>query len=144
MVERTCPGCGVTVQAKTARGRAPRCSDCVGSCKYEGCERPKRALGWCITHYTRVWAHGDVETVHKGGPLARTCIVDDCDDPNNAYGLCRTHHYRVKKLGVLEIQIATGKPCGVSGCPDTVTPKGARGICTAHYKRLMKHGDVRR
>lgn len=31
----------------------------TGPCSISGCDRPASCRGWCHTHYTRFWRHGD-------------------------------------------------------------------------------------
>lgn len=41
-------------------------------CNYAGCEKPRKARGYCGTHYARVLRHGDVNAVYKPGWKAGT------------------------------------------------------------------------
>ena len=67
-------------------------------CSVDDCTAPTRARGWCMRHYKRWHAHGDVHHERQKGPQA--CIVDDCERPRDrAGGYCSTHGARVAKHG---------------------------------------------
>ena len=40
-------------------------------CSIEGCGKPHRTRGWCITHYTRWYRTGDPLTVRPSAPPPR-------------------------------------------------------------------------
>ncbi len=66
-------------------------------CIIEGCERLLRARGWCITHYTRWWKTGKVESTKPVRQMGREgCLIEACNKQHYARGLCYNHYqYRV-------------------------------------------------
>ena len=56
-------------------------------CSIEGCKRPYRAKGYCVTHY-KLWRRGEVEG-HKA--RYKTCSKEGCKKPAGQYGVCDEH-----------------------------------------------------
>jgi hypothetical protein len=56
-------------------------------CSHEGCKRPYRAKGYCVTHY-KLWRRGEVES-HKA--RYKTCSKEGCKKPSGRYGVCDEH-----------------------------------------------------
>jgi hypothetical protein len=56
-------------------------------CSKEGCKRPYRAKGYCVTHY-KLWRRGEVEG-HKG--RYKLCSKEACKKAAGRYGLCDEH-----------------------------------------------------
>jgi hypothetical protein len=56
-------------------------------CSVEGCKRPYRAKGYCVTHY-KLWRRGEVEG-HKA--RYKLCSKEGCKKPAGRYGLCAEH-----------------------------------------------------
>jgi len=56
-------------------------------CGVEGCKRPYRAKGYCVTHY-KLWRRGEVEA-HKA--RYKLCSKEACKKPAGAFGLCDEH-----------------------------------------------------
>ena len=56
-------------------------------CGVEGCKRPYRAKGYCVTHY-KAWRRGEAE-----GHKARYKLgsKEACKKPAGRYGLCEEH-----------------------------------------------------
>ena len=71
-------------------------------CSIDGCEKPRKARGWCDAHWCRWRRHGDQLA---GGPLTRSapntgpCSIDDCDKPSKARGWCGMHYERWREHG---------------------------------------------
>ncbi len=57
------------------------------NCSVEGCKRPYRAKGYCVTHY-KVWRRGEMEG-HKA--RYKLCSKEGCKKPAGRYGLCDEH-----------------------------------------------------
>jgi hypothetical protein len=56
-------------------------------CSVEGCKRPYRAKGYCVTHYKR-WRRGEIEA-HKA--RYNTCSKEGCRKPAGKNGMCDEH-----------------------------------------------------
>jgi hypothetical protein len=56
-------------------------------CSVEGCKRPYRAKGYCVTHYKK-WRRGEIEG-HKA--RYHTCSKEGCKKPSGRWGLCDEH-----------------------------------------------------
>ena len=56
-------------------------------CTIEGCKRPYRAKGLCISHY-KMWRHNDLEG-HKG--RYKICTKEGCRKPRFFGSLCLEH-----------------------------------------------------
>ena len=56
-------------------------------CRIEGCKRPYRAKGYCISHY-QAWRRGEVEG-HRG--RYKTCTKEGCRKPRAQGSLCAEH-----------------------------------------------------
>jgi hypothetical protein len=56
-------------------------------CSVEGCKRPYRAKGYCVTHY-KLWRRGEMEG-HK--TRYKLCSKESCKKPAGRYGLCDEH-----------------------------------------------------
>jgi hypothetical protein len=56
-------------------------------CSKEGCKRPYRAKGYCVTHYKQ-WRRGELEG-HKA--RYNTCSKEGCRKPATRAGLCEEH-----------------------------------------------------
>lgn len=68
------------------------------TCGVEGCEKLRRARGWCHMHYMRWRTHGDVNYQRPKG--RRPCVVDGCAKPRERKGgYCTTHGARVDRHG---------------------------------------------
>jgi hypothetical protein len=68
-------------------------------CKVEGCKRPYRAKGYCVTHYKK-WRRGEM-----GDARFRRCFAKECKEKEAARGLCQKHldeKYGGKKTAVPE------------------------------------------
>lgn len=79
-------------------------------CSIDGCQRPKRARGWCTTHWARWKRLGDPNDValvsqHKGRP----CKMDGCLSPNFGRGLCEKHYGRMRRNGDPRVLIQLGR-----------------------------------
>lgn len=65
-------------------------------CKVEGCKRPFRAKGYCVTHY-KAWRRGEMPD-----PRFRWCFTEECKNREFMRGLCKEHYekkYGGKKAG---------------------------------------------
>ena len=55
-------------------------------CKIEGCKRPFRAKGYCVTHYKK-WRRGEMPHARF-----RWCFTPECKNREFARGLCKDHY----------------------------------------------------
>ena len=62
-------------------------STAAKKCSVEGCKRPYRAKGYCVTHY-KLWRRGELEG-HKA--RYKLCSKEGCKKPSGRYGLCEEH-----------------------------------------------------
>jgi hypothetical protein len=58
-----------------------------------------QARGWCATHYSRWWKHGDPEKLLISGYGQVGCKVEGCDRSHSAHGFCYVHANRMARLG---------------------------------------------
>ncbi|WP_161965394.1 HNH endonuclease [Rhodococcus sp. P1Y] len=104
------------------------------TCSVDGCSKPRKAKGYCDTHYAR----------HKAGLSAlppirshnRVCEHDGCDRPHGSKGYCHAHYKRAK-TGLpmhepIRVRGEGGGACSVEGCDD---PAHGKGLCRTHYGR---------
>ncbi len=56
-------------------------------CRVEGCKRPYRAKGYCVTHY-QLWRRGEMEG-HKA--RYKRCSKEGCKKPGGRWGVCDEH-----------------------------------------------------
>ncbi len=56
-------------------------------CSVEGCKRPYRAKGYCVTHY-KLWRRGEMEG-HRS--RYKICSKESCRKPMVREGLCEEH-----------------------------------------------------
>lgn len=105
------------------------------TCSVEGCGRPFRAKGLCITHYTRQ---------RKGTPLDAPitvmgrvgCAVEGCDSPHHCKGFC-AYHYKAMRKGLAFGASTPLTVCSVAGCGRRTT-NGT--LCAVHRWRELKRG----
>jgi hypothetical protein len=62
-------------------------------CKVEGCKRPYRAKGYCVTHYSK-WRRGEIakEPGKHSGVRFRWCFHEECKKREYMRGLCEEHY----------------------------------------------------
>ena len=63
------------------------------TCSKEGCKRPYRAKGYCVTHY-KLWRRGELEG-HKS--RYKLCSKEACKKAAGRYGLCDEHRGGAKE-----------------------------------------------
>ena len=56
-------------------------------CSKDGCKRPYRAKGYCVTHYKQ-WRQGALED-HK--TRYKICLKEACRKPRLGRGFCEEH-----------------------------------------------------
>ena len=56
-------------------------------CRVEGCKRPYRAKGYCVSHYQK-WRRGEMEGHHA---RYKTCSKEGCRKPAGQWGVCDEH-----------------------------------------------------
>jgi hypothetical protein len=61
-------------------------------CRVEGCKRPYRAKGYCVTHY-QIWRRGEMDG-HKA--RYHRCSKEACRKPAGRYGFCDEHRKKAE------------------------------------------------
>ena len=112
-------------------------------CRVKGCDDltggPGTARGWCSSHYTKWYTHGDhlyVRHVASDDP----CSVDGCDEVGKTRGWCAKHYWLALTYGdpLYVKESATEGPCKI---PDCAGVRKTRGWCASHYYRWQRYGD---
>ncbi len=73
--------------AETTEKTPETTTDEAKKCGKEGCKRPYRAKGYCVTHY-KLWRRGELEG-HKA--RYKLCSKEACKKAAGRYGLCDEH-----------------------------------------------------
>lgn len=102
-------------------------------CSVEGCTRPRRARGWCTSHYQRWHAHGAVQADRplKSRVKGHTCSITTCSHAAYSRDWCSMHYQR---------WLHHGDPLGGNPSPKkvlrcTVADDGTK-TCTACEQQL--------
>lgn len=107
-------------------------------CTVDGCPRPLRARGWCVTHYERWRQHGDV-TVVLANWNPPECTAEGCNRKPTRRGLCTLHYARWRRYGDVTIfRPDATRACSVSDCLEKHYGKG---FCQMHWAGWRKTGD---
>jgi len=70
------------------------------TCAVEGCDRPRKARGWCGTHYQRWRLRGDPGSAGDARRRPVTiCSISDCGGVARIRGWCLKHYCRWKRHG---------------------------------------------
>ena len=109
-------------------------------CLVDGCERPRRAKGWCEMHWQRWRATGDpgpVEAKRVSSYDGQACAVEGCEAEAVSGGLCNAHYLRFRKHG----DPLAGKPSpSVRKVVDH--PDGTRTCTTCGERKLLDQFGV--
>ena len=68
-------------------------------CKFIGCGKKVTGRGWCPTHYSRWWYHGDPEVLLHRPLGSRTCNINNCAKTAETRDWCGMHYERWRKHG---------------------------------------------
>lgn len=100
-------------------------------CAVEGCDRERRARGWCHKHYVRWWKYGDPAAPRKNA--RQPCAVTGCGQTRYGHGLCSWHYHKALRAGAFD------RPdCHVVGCERVAE---SHAMCRLHDRRFRTHGD---
>ena len=111
------------------------------TCSIDGCERKKRARGWCATHYMRWRKHGDVNAnFAPKRDVKPPCKAEGCDRISRGWhGWCGKHANRARYYGDPAVAPEGGRNlCIINECGKYVV---SHGFCYVHSQRYKKHGD---
>jgi len=115
-------------------------------CAIRDCDRPRRASGYCSTHYRRVRVTGDpLKTTFdlRNENRQTECEIEGCQTKRYIRSLCHNHYRRLLNYGdplatdLKERPYGT-KKCSIDGCEKK---HSAKGYCTMHYRRIRSYGD---
>jgi hypothetical protein len=85
-------------------------------CSVEGCGRPLRCRGWCMTHYDRWYRTGDPQVDVPVVVRRQTCTVPGCGRKHDGVGFCAGHRRRLKKYGdvLADLPVESRRPFGMT------------------------------
>lgn len=66
-------------------------------CKITDCDKKVRTLGFCATHYMRLWRGAKVDAPLYRRGTHKVCTVEWCDKPILARHLCIGHYERLRE-----------------------------------------------
>lgn len=116
------------------------------TCKIPGCDKPRKATGWCSMHYQRWKRHGDpLKSLYLQPP--KKCSIDGCDSIVDARGWCSRHYQRWEHHGDplgggparADMSSNLGRTCSIEGCAKSAK---ARGWCSMHHGRWLRNGTT--
>lgn len=92
-------------------------------CAIVGCGKPVKTKNYCVSHYKRLWRHGDP----LGGGAKRSkntglCSVDGCNNPTTRMSMCNAHYLRQHRYGRFHLIHPQKRPGGNhchGECPGT-------------------------
>lgn len=115
------------------------------TCRYDGCDKAARGLGYCPGHYSQ---HRKGQELRPLAPRQRnqglTCAGPECDRRAEALGFCNAHksqHDRGRPLTVLGTVAPgpkrkyVGVVCSFDGCDRSAT---VNGLCNAHNMQARR------
>lgn len=105
------------------------------TCIVEGCEKPKRAAGWCAMHYYRVKKHGSPDATVRKPRRGMVCVIEGCERErySGKYGWCSKHYQQ------WWAENSVRDACDVAECQE---PKIAKGFCAVHAARMRRTGTT--
>lgn len=124
------------------------------TCSIEGCERPRKARGWCKSHWQR-WSRtgdpgaGTPVVAFSTSAKSATCSIEDCTNPVKHRGWCGMHYQRWQRHGDPRAEaiarygsFADSFNANISSAPDKngcILWTGA--TTAAGYGRVQARGD---
>jgi hypothetical protein len=115
-------------------------------CAIRDCNKPKRAKGFCDTHYRRLRVTGDplkTQSDIRKENKPKECEVENCSGKPFVKTLCHNHYRRLRTYGNptatdLKARAYGTKKCSIENCEKK---HNAMGYCIMHYKRIKAYGD---
>lgn len=115
----------------------------VAACGVDGCERPRRAKGYCLPHYHRSRRGGNMTTAIGWKPPRRSCSVETCERKAVSNGMCPPHDVRAQEgrnlAAPIRRYVKQGPLCSVNGCQN---PPQARGLCVSCYANALVRSHI--
>ena len=110
------------------------------TCSVEECATPRRAKGFCDTHYRRWKKYGDPSGFAPKPEIA-TCAIDGCERTHYAKGWCARHYGRWQRHGDPTTVVRSSQPvaCSVTDCDGK---RVGWGLCGKHYRRFKNTGST--
>ena len=102
-------------------------------CSIEGCERPRKAKGYCDPHWQRARSGRNLTDPIREVRPGRTCSLDGCERPYLSRNLCSKHYQATYKAPTSNPRKAPRTGCVVSGCP---MPHESCALCANHARTL--------
>lgn len=140
---RPCKGCGKTIPRTHPTGAIhPYCSlGCRPRCSVEWCEKPRRSVLYCGSHYNLWKKDGDPFAPVKRGTNVGACSLDGCDQPMRKAGWCASHYSQQQKSGKPPTPFKFKWGDGLSPCPNCGSTEhewGQRIYCSLNCRAAFK------
>ena len=118
-------------------------------CAQPGCDRPRKAKGFCPAHYERQKRGATPEQMAAPIHVRPDCSQPGCGRKHYARGLCKAHFHRLQKGATAEqlappIAPRVGKGESIITCGHPDRRYGAKGLCHPCYVNqwIKAHPDA--
>lgn len=89
-------------------------------CKIETCDKPLKARGYCVGHYTRLMNGNLNADLPLGAKIKKECSINGCDKLVKTRGWCKTHYQRWHERGTTELLGVKGRQKGFKHSSETI------------------------